>query len=1183
MANNNSYQPDPESLGRKRFPDNQSYRAELYGRASSKLSLLLDLIASNYPADTSTNLSALFRVMAREFARMHYSNDAINNDKVYTTTRIKYLQQILGERLFLQERIAPANYNDEIFRDYLISLKNAYLIGSKKDNIEDTASKFTGLDINIRELYLEARKPNSAYDVSDTHKMIVEVFVDDLLNSGRNLTQLANDLDFFINLIRPAHVLYDTNFIWTEQIDVNKVFDVYYGDTGGGCVPVYDYLPFEEPVYLALQIFVQSGPAGATGKIDSLHNDDLTLFLTDGTRVIVEPGVNGTLIFNSAGKRIWFDQLRIGQYVRINWIAIPGNFQFWWLPPELDPSSPSIFYRETIRKPIFQEFVKKVMDSKGRFPLQIRTTSTTICDRWVQDLLDPQYEDLRKNCDATSNSDYSYTTTISSRMGWPRLVLPYTPDEVYDSYLYGSSFVLKTPETPLTDGSGSPASPSDISVTYDSTALFNSVTSVDASSGKVYLTDSTSYWDSTVGGLPAIGDVFDLGYSYSLDGTDTSSAASLVFGISHWQMPKNPLVDSSGNLADSSDVSVYVDGTQISDAVLSVRPLLGHVTLEDTTSFWSASELGRIPVVGDQIEFDFYYGKNYPYSILLDDPERVLDAYSNNQSVNYTLVLDGVLNDSSGSAPISQTSSREIGYRYRAYLLHHTSVLNSPDTFRLNNYQKPALRASLANQQHSLNHLNLFFSPEFLTDTSQNIVLDDKYLENGLDPVLKLKEGTPPFQKTFSYHPGLVYDRNLLDIRQHRHPLMYADLLLKEFRDDGDSVPLSSICDSEPYTFKIRFTEELEPLKECDPWILTDTVKYDSIQIELPGERTGVPNLRVSSKKLRDNFILRETSSTGLFQITYTTDIPDETNDPEFYLPETTEQSTDYGLVDFPSLPILKNPTTYADASDVEVIINGMSLTGVIQSFNPVTGYIKLHLPSFLMFEHVVLTQEQIDNGGMYLSSVYLRDPDNVTLSIVSGTGQVPDSDFYVFEGELIWRGSGLEDLLAAGDELEIIYDTSPPVTFKYNVSNETVIQVINSYYSRILDDDYVFGSACPDPIQMNVNARFNEYVNYLDDYSSGIKIVYFNKDTFQVEEHVFSGPVFESYESSEDEISSPDSFPNAKVRIQTSTHTGNPLQHLNSYSFINDTAVKFRKKTFRELLPDRTFRTMKIMEMMPV
>ncbi|GAG54482.1 unnamed protein product, partial [marine sediment metagenome] len=45
----------------------------------------------------------------------------------------------------------------------------------------------------------------------------------------------------------------------------------------------------------------------------------------------------------------------------------------------------------------------------------------------------------------------------------------------------------------------------------------------------------------------------------------------------------------------------------------------------------------------------------------------------------------------------------------------------------------------------------------------------------------------------------------------------------------------------------------------------------------------------------------------------------------------------------------------------------------------------------------------------------------------------------------------------------------------------------------------------------------------------------------------------------------------------------GNPLDFAGEYGFLNDKVVRFRKKTFKELLPSRTFRTLELMEMMAV
>jgi hypothetical protein len=791
------YLPDPEELGRRRFPDNKGFRNTLRIFSNDILSQLQGQLASNYPKETSTNVGAFFKVIAREISRLNLSIMAINRDKDYVDTRIQYLQQILGERLFLTDKIAPANYNDETYRDYLISIKDAYLRGSQKESIELLASKFTGQRINLRELYLEAREPFSSLDVSDTHKMVVEVFVDNLLRAGYNINALQQDLDFFVNLVRPAHVLYDTRLIWTERFDINGISDIF-GDTGGGCIPSYDLIPFEEPTVLALLIFILPDGQYATGLIDSIHHEDLIFYLDDATRVITEPGIDGTKIFDTQGRRVSFNDLRIGQYVRVVSQVIPGSFQFWWTPSILLPTWSSQFYRSVYRRPLFQETVKKVMDAHGRFPLQIKSTPTTICDRWVQDALQPMYEDMRHVCSKGHSQAAVHSVMIRERMGQPRFGWPYPRQEIYDPILLGDDFIFWMNHAPLTDSSGNPATITDVTVRIDGTSIPDAIINVIPDSGRLGLQEGTDFWDNTAHKILRPGDEINFSYHYLKDGTNIDATTSSAYGISFWQLPKVPVVQSplTGNLADTSNLTVLVDGTFVTDAVVSLLPLMGHVILQQSADFWKASELHRIPTpyntwvdttvvdgakiaghwIGDLIEIGYSWGEHYQYSAVFDDPGRVFDGYVSSLQT-YGLVFDGEPGLDPEVAAVPTDDPITVGYRYRGYLLHHSSVLNSQDTLKLNDYQKPVSRASIINQQSSLNHYNKFFSAEFLYDTSGVPVLNDQYLENGLDPVVKLLEGTPTFQETFAYQPHMINSRKLQDIRTNHKLLLYSDLL----------------------------------------------------------------------------------------------------------------------------------------------------------------------------------------------------------------------------------------------------------------------------------------------------------------------------------------------------------------------------------------------------------------------
>lgn len=1179
---------DPEKIGRRRFPDNKSFRKILSNASADILGQMQPLLASNYPKEFSTNLNIFNKVVARELARINLSMGYINQDKDYTLTRVKYLQQILGERLLLGSRIAPIGYNDETYREYLLAIKSADLKGSKKNIIETLASEFTGQDVSIKELYLDARRPYSSLTTSSANKMVVQVLIEQLLPS-QNLNTLKDNLDFFINLTRPAHVLYDTQFIWTEQIDVNKIHDIYFGDTGGGCIPYYDYSLFEDYAYLAMQVFVQNARDDTTtGIIDSLHYADYIFYLNDSRKVITEPGINGTKFYDANGHEITLNDLQIGDIVRINYQIIPGDFQFWWYPSQILTTPYSQFYRDIYRLPLFQETVKKRMDAQGRFPVQIKTTPTTICDRWVQDVLYPQYEDLRKNCNAGHADATYYTDMFTPRRGYPKLAWPFYEEDVVDSVLLGNDYVQIMDHTPITDSS------SNIAVKIDGTSLSNAVKSVDSSAGRIYLQDSTTYWEPTFGRMPLCGDEFTFNYHY-LDGTAVTDATTkTVFGVSYWQLPKVPVVlNNSGKLADKTDVSLYVDGTQINNAILNFDPILGHITLSPYSDFWVSSDLMRIPIAetaidgtaypGDIFKFVYKYGENFNYPLIFDDPSRLMDTVANNQSP-YGFYMDC---GPDYNEALPDETPEQIGYRWRAYLLHHSCVLNSPDTLNLNTFQKPANRASIANKQETLNNFNTVFSGEFLTDTSSLIVLDDAYLSNGLEPILKLNVGTPTFQQTFANQPKLIYQKKLQDIRRNHRLLLYSDLLVKEFVSGNSSVPLSSICDSNRLGFKIRISEEIPQIKECSPWILFDTVDVDNTSVSIPGHTRGVPNLRVSSKKLRENFILREVEDTGTALFTYSFMLPIAPGDTTFNMPATYKFFIDDEWVDFPTLPIVDLNGDPATTADITCTIDGEAQT--VLTLNPTTGVVTIadyHREN--CGEIITLTQENID-GCECLLAGYITDPSNIAFTVVHGPSQFLYKDFKVIGGrQVTWYYSSLNGILEVGDKIQVTYSYNPvnvEISFTYHVIDNAVIPMIDREdpNSRIMDDGYVFGGLCYDGEGLEVALGLQEFYTFLDDNSDGIKISFFNKDTLTVEEHIFSGPVLETYSAADDEIGVPDNFPNALVRIQNPLDLNNPLNYSADYGFLNDALVRFRKKTYRELLPDQSFRKLELVEMLPV
>jgi hypothetical protein len=220
-------------------------------------------------------------------------------------------------------------------------------------------------------------------------------------------------------------------------------------------------------------------------------------------------------------------------------------------------------------------------------------------------------------------------------------------------------------------------------------------------------------------------------------------------------------------------------------------------------------------------------------------------------------------------------------------------------------------------------------------------------------------------------------------------------------------------------------------------------------------------------------------------------------------------------------------------------------------------------------------------------SFAYTYNDDGInfpSLPVVDRDGNIATiSDIEVKVNGVVWTVLSFDPV--TGYILLSSFPVGPAITVetKYCIRNTATISMVDRDWSRIFDNDDVFPGYCFDGFSITTNVNFDEFYTFLDDDSDGIKFSFFNKDTLNIEEHIFSGPVFEYYSVADDELGSPDNFPNALVRIVNPIHLTNPLSYSGDYSFLNDKVVRFRKKTFKELLPSKTFRTLELMEMMPL
>lgn len=273
----------------QRFKSGVEYQKSLLNLTRSIQQSLLDNLPSNYPKNQNTNLAEFFRSVAKEFSRLQISSSDVNENKYHSQTKAEYLFQILGDSLFLGKKAINENIDDISYRNFLIKVRNAYFRGSRKDNIQEAVSDILGLPVILKEVYLNLRYENTAYTLKDTHKMYFDILMDEA-GSSASIGMMLEDIKFFIDLIKPAHVIYDTRLIWTDEFQ-NK---------SGKCKPSYITQNMEYEVYgtsyiyrvtyLGTRIYKydQEDPEATwtAGVISSVDYDAGIFYLTDGTILV---------------------------------------------------------------------------------------------------------------------------------------------------------------------------------------------------------------------------------------------------------------------------------------------------------------------------------------------------------------------------------------------------------------------------------------------------------------------------------------------------------------------------------------------------------------------------------------------------------------------------------------------------------------------------------------------------------------------------------------------------------------------------------------------------------------------------------------------------------------------------------------------------------------------------------
>ena len=221
-----------------RLRDSKARRSELQIETGRTLDYMLDDLPSNYSSVIpATNYAAILRAQSKEFAIHKLLSDDTARDIYFAETRPELLGQVVAYLLFrgLENALVSSDFSDKTYREFLLNLIKSYFGGSTPANLEASASLFSNAEVSITELFLEARKAGSQFDISDSFGYSFDVNFDTLALSVNQVIslltpqffsgvqnpdtlQILNNIAFLLSSLEPAHVLVDNRLLLEEPL-----------------------------------------------------------------------------------------------------------------------------------------------------------------------------------------------------------------------------------------------------------------------------------------------------------------------------------------------------------------------------------------------------------------------------------------------------------------------------------------------------------------------------------------------------------------------------------------------------------------------------------------------------------------------------------------------------------------------------------------------------------------------------------------------------------------------------------------------------------------------------------------------------------------------------------------------------------------------------------------------------
>ncbi len=722
-------------------------------------------------------------------------------------------------------------------------------------------------------------------------------------------------------------------------------------------------------------------------------------------------------------------------------------------------------------------------------------------------------------------------------------------------------------------------------VTLDYLVPSNSKVQINYWFSKKYpvLTEFTHYWpilsnSNSPNDLPATVSIVEPGQIVKrLKWPFVVTDLSLYGQDTDYQINKFPLLDRLGNLASEGDIRVFIDDVEVFGAVSYVRPLLGHVGLY------------FIPPQGSTVKFKYYFtSQKRTYAFIPDNISYPSDAVYGNR-FTYTSIVD--VNTSEGGLEPLYYSDQvlKIGYRWRAFDLSASSVLNSKDTLVVNGVNKEFNRATIHNSPNRINTSKVIFSPEHLNDKSKSLVLNDLYLDNDLPADLTLHKGIPPFIKTFTDNGsfsasvgieesestfkegtdlqasltiladkeenGFIEYNGLSTFRDRKKLSRYSGLRVVEKKDSGIDVPISSLCDDRNMSTALGFSDRYFPDRELRTDNYLDYNRFETVELfsgtakfikgsdiikSLDTDWSGVsvgntfsiPSLNISFEVLEvinKNTIRLSTVFSNLSGSYEYSIVIEPSEIPEVNLNKVTRKVTVNGS-DF----------YFSDPDPDPTPINpGFSISSGYDGYpvdDPTSTDYRRRNASKLYKQDQILDYDQVSymvSGPNVSQTNPIGSISNSGTPGISSTGSIERSWDEFVEGS----GGNLESK-----------------SISFGISDSEVLYRVRW---RNWDQDIT---------AVSLGTIEEENISIMDDFGEGIKKFYWNVSTQQLEEHLFFGSVIET-SSLVSSLVTASSYPDGLILITDPDTLINP-----AVNGLNDSNYQLRDTIIRELLQDGTF-----------